>query len=238
MHYGGRATDSLAVDTLTAPVLPDPASKITFTQMNGSSRTTSIVRLPYSPKALWAWSPQGYFLTAITNRYAIDTRAGAQTQLGNNNVRSLRLDVPPLPISPAELRDQSLFFDRAMDAMRGQREGSLPGMPRVKPFIKEFSIANDRRLWVSVHVESERYSPAPLTGTAPFSGRSLGPPVEQIPWREPNVYDVFEPDGTYVGRVRLPYDFVPLAAQGDDVWGVFRDEFDVEYVHRYRVQWN
>jgi hypothetical protein len=71
-----------------------------------------------------------------------------------------------------------------------------------------------------------------------MTGAILGPPEEQIPWREPTVYDVFEPDGRYVGRLRLPYAFIPIVFQGDDVWGIFRDDLDVEYVHRYRVQWN
>jgi hypothetical protein len=196
---------------------------------------------------LWQWSPQGYFLTAITDRYAIDrrvtaasntSRGRAQGQLGHTTIHSLRLEISPSPISRAELRDQTSFLDRQLDALRGQRQGSLADIPRVKPFIKGLSVANDRRLWVSVHVESERYSPPPRSAIGPMSGRRLGPPEEQIPWREPNAYDVFEPDGRYLGRVRLPYDFYPWAFQGDDVWGIFRDEFDVEYVHRYRVRWN
>ena len=239
------------IDTLRAPLLPDPAPQLVFTRREeGTGRLTStvIVQAPYSPKALWQWSPQGYFLTAITNRYAIDRRVlaagsplrpGAQSQSGPRyDVHSLRLQASPVAISPAELRDRSAFLSRTMDAMQGEARGELGEIPRVKPFLNWIYVANDRRLWVSVHVESERYSPAPRSPRMPVTGAIIGPPREQIPWREPPVCDVFEPDGRYVGRVRLPYGFEPMVFQGDEMWGIFRDDLDVEYVHRYRVQWN
>jgi hypothetical protein len=52
------------------------------------------------------------------------------------------------------------------------------------------------------------------------------------------VFDVFETDGTYVGRVPMPENMGryprPLI-RGDQVWAVTRDEFDVQRVVRYRL---
>ena len=58
-----------------------------------------------------------------------------------------------------------------------------------------------------------------------------------IAWTEPTVYDVFEPDGTYVGQVSIPDGVWVVATAGDTVWAVTHDEFDIPYVHRYRIAW-
>jgi len=43
-------------------------------------------------------------------------------------------------------------------------------------------------------------------------------------------WDVFEADGRYGGVVELPARFTPFAIQEDRIYGVFRDDFDVQYV--------
>ena len=59
------------------------------------------------------------------------------------------------------------------------------------------------------------------------------PPIDQ--WPEPPVYDVFQPDGTWLARLQAPDRFVPMYMRGDHVWGVVRDSLDVSYVMRWRV---
>lgn len=46
-------------------------------------------------------------------------------------------------------------------------------------------------------------------------------------------WDVFEADGRYGGVVELPARFTPFAIEEDRIYGVFRDEFDVQYVQVY-----
>jgi hypothetical protein len=46
---------------------------------------------------------------------------------------------------------------------------------------------------------------------------------------------VFGAEGTIVATVRTPAQFEPGAVRGDRVWGVFRDELDVESVRAYRI---
>lgn len=43
-------------------------------------------------------------------------------------------------------------------------------------------------------------------------------------------WDVFEADGRYGGVVELPARFTPMTITEDRIYGVFRDEFDVQYV--------
>ncbi len=59
------------------------------------------------------------------------------------------------------------------------------------------------------------------------------------PYREPVVFDVFEPSGEYLGRIKTPDGFTlyPRPVMRDmTVWGVVMDELDVARLHRFRVQ--
>ena len=57
------------------------------------------------------------------------------------------------------------------------------------------------------------------------------------PYRAPIVFDVFSPEGDYLGRVSAPDGFSldprPVF-RGDYVWAVTRDEFEVERVTQFR----
>ena len=48
-------------------------------------------------------------------------------------------------------------------------------------------------------------------------------------------WDVFEADGRYGGVVTLPARFTPFALEEDRIYGVFRDDFDIQYVRVYRL---
>lgn len=49
------------------------------------------------------------------------------------------------------------------------------------------------------------------------------------------LWDVFDADGRYGGVVELPDRFTPLTIEGDRIYGVFRDEFDVQQVQVHRL---
>ena len=55
-------------------------------------------------------------------------------------------------------------------------------------------------------------------------------------WREPPVFDVFEPDGRFLGMLTLPVRARLMQARGDQVWAIDRDELGVEYVVRYGIE--
>lgn len=50
----------------------------------------------------------------------------------------------------------------------------------------------------------------------------------------PRTWDVFNPEGVYVGHVTTPAEFALEAADNKALWGVWTDELGVDYVHRYR----
>lgn len=48
-------------------------------------------------------------------------------------------------------------------------------------------------------------------------------------------WDVFDADGRYLGVVRMPARFQPLQFLGNDVYGIQRDELDVQYVVKLTI---
>jgi hypothetical protein len=48
-------------------------------------------------------------------------------------------------------------------------------------------------------------------------------------------WDVFDRDGRYLGVVTLPDRFTPMRVIGDRIWGIWRDDLDVQYVKALTV---
>ena len=48
-------------------------------------------------------------------------------------------------------------------------------------------------------------------------------------------WDVFDADGRFLGEVAMPAGFTPTKFVGEDIYGVWKDELDVEYVMRLKV---
>jgi len=57
------------------------------------------------------------------------------------------------------------------------------------------------------------------------------------PTPRPALYDVFEPNGAYVGQVEVPPRVSTVVRRGDYVWGVEFDDDDVQRVVRFRIVW-
>lgn len=49
-------------------------------------------------------------------------------------------------------------------------------------------------------------------------------------------WELYDPEGRYLGVVTLPDRFTPLNAEGDELYGVWRDELDVQYVMGVQIQ--
>ena len=48
-------------------------------------------------------------------------------------------------------------------------------------------------------------------------------------------WDVFDADGRFMGFVTMPERFTPFSLRGDLLYGVWRDEFEVQYAKVYRI---
>lgn len=102
---------------------------------------------------------------------------------------------------------------------------------RSKPPFRELVTGRDGRIWVRLWTAA---SPKENEDHDPENARS-----EPVTWASPFRYDVFEPDGTYLGAVNAPQGFAEFpqpVCDGDAVWAATRDALDVERVVRFRIK--
>jgi len=102
-----------------------------------------------------------------------------------------------------------------------------PPIPDTKPAFSELTVGTDGRIWVQLH------QPGYLDEAA-----DPDDPDATDGWAEPAVWDVFEPDGTYLGQVRAPNSLstYPRPIFGPEhVWAITTDELDVQYLTRFRI---
>jgi len=92
------------------------------------------------------------------------------------------------------------------------------GLPEVMPYFRGFIVAPTDEVWVRQYesIAAESYYgevyPRPTRG-----------------------WGVFDPDGIYLGTVRVPSRLQVQAIGPDYLIGIYRDEYDVETIRRYRL---
>ena len=175
---------------------------------------------PFSPRFQWTVHPSGHFLTGMPSEYRIDLAR-------DDGVLRIERAAHPVPVLEEEGAYAIEQRVRSMRESDPDWSWSGPPIPEHKPFFSALRAGRDGRIWVRVAaegypVENEDYDPE-------------DPSSMPMVWRTPLRYDVFEPDGTYLGVVVPPDGFSPWVFDGDYVWGVATDELEVERVVRYRI---
>jgi hypothetical protein len=103
----------------------------------------------------------------------------------------------------------------------------LGGIPHFADYFPAFNIivgsGPNGTIWVQ-HIqplsELSEGALAAITGRGGFGGPD---------------WDVFDAQGRFLGVVTMPRDFTPKLFRGDKIYGVWRDELDVQYVLRLRI---
>ncbi len=170
---------------------------------------------------VWAWSPLGYVVVGRNDRYRIELQKPSGTEY-------LGREVGPAAVGSAELAEWNAFRNElAQREIERGRDAELNPIPSEKPFFRTFHAADDGRIWVFRYVAAAKrddVEPVPERPERPL-----------LTWREPWTYDVFEPDGTFLGSVVVPELFQPHVFRGEQIWGVLVDEVSVERIVRLRV---
>ena len=175
----------------------------------------------------WTFSPLGYMVGTVTTDYRVD--------LYRVNEPTLRIEKEwiPVPVASHEAAEQER---RMTENFRRQFPGwrwNGPSIPGTKPPISDIFVGDEGRIWVQL---STRGRPTMTVAEAQEEERLTDRP--QIRYREPVAFDVFDPDGRFLGHVKAPYEFraspEPIF-RGDQVWAVTRDELDVITVVRFRI---
>jgi hypothetical protein len=128
---------------------------------------------------------------------------------GGDTLRSLTRPFEPVPVTAAD-RERAREDMQWFTDQGGHFDPSK--LPRTKPPVRSFFFDDQRHIWV------ER-----TTGDEEDLRR---------------VFDVFDPEGRYLGAVRLPFPLwmsSPVVRDGR-LYAVTRDELDVPYVVRARIE--
>ena len=221
-----RVADGQPLDSLAPPLLPDESLQLTArTPDGGSSSSTNV---PFSPPSTCAFGVRGYFVCGNGARYAV----------------TLHRPEGPLRIerdadAPAVQADEKASEEETVTAMMRGTDPSWrwngPTIPDRKPVFRSLQVAADGRVWVQRSRPGERIPDEEL---AELEAARRGDGPNRIPprrWRERLAYDVFEPDGRFVGHLLVPRRTSLMHMRADTVWAVERDSLDVPYVVRFRL---
>jgi hypothetical protein len=255
--------DGTVVDTIDAPAFSRTGRTLTASLNTATSRASSSTPLPFDPQPTWALSPLGYFVTGIPDRYAFELLIPAGSAVPRSPgdwrrgqpVISIRREVKPEAVSGAERKAERERVEALLRRTDPKWNWNGPDLPDVKPLYRNLIAAQDGRIWLTRVVESGRGSGAPGTtfstmersvGSGGGGGRPPGGARPQTPSPadtraaeppRPGLYDVFEPNGTFVGQVQVPPRTQLMVRRGDNAWGVVYDDDDVATVKRFRIVW-
>jgi len=212
------------VDTLDVPDLGYEEAMLSG-ESEGNSSTNNV---PFTPGQQVVYSPLGYFVTGISEDYKF------MLLEDGGFVLAFGRDYEPVPVlvDEASIRRRQITKNFRDNFPGWSWNG--PPIPDVKPPYANLLTSQEGRIWVQIHAASERYMNADDQRAEELR---LERPVN--PYREPIVFEVFEPTGQYLGRVETPdgFSLYPRPVIRDmTMWGVIRDELDVARVHRFRVE--
>lgn len=195
----------------------------------GSGRSTSDWSVPFTPREAWTFSPLGYMVGGLSKEYSFDLHRGGEVR------RIERDNWQPVPVLPGERKEQEAIVTTALRRTDPGWRWNGPPIPDTKPPYKGFFVGQRGRIWVQLHTEASQLSEE--AAGAPESAPWMREVLQR--WVESSAFDVFEPDGRYLGRVEAPEPIVmrpPPVARGDTVWAVVPDELAVPRVVRFHVE--
>lgn len=219
LRYG---PDGEPGDTLLEPKWGKVPEDLVASTESGMSRRPA----PFVPNEVTTLSPEGYFLGGVSDRYAI------HLPQPDGPVLRIERETKPVPVRSEERDHAERITIREMRRTQPDWRWNGPSIPSTKPAFKTIHVGQDGRLWVQVSQPAERIPDDEIEE----SDDDEIPPQR---WREPIAYDLFEPDGRYLGRVHAPSNFSLFPEpvfRGDHVWAVVRGEFDEPYVTRFRIE--
>ncbi|MBC8090069.1 MAG: hypothetical protein H7Z40_22655 [Phycisphaerae bacterium] len=210
-------SDLRVADTIAVPVTQPINSFV--------SPTPAGFDKPFRPEIISTMTSRGELLTGSNEKYAFELRRKGGI------VVQIERPYTPLAVTAAEHAEWTALAEYVARIARAdrQKKGRPLGayvVPRSKPVFKDLIGDSDGRIWV------RRYVPAVShPGPEPKKGEARPRRV----WREPAVFDVFEPTGRLLGTITLPWDAWFADAVGMNVYVVQTGPDGDESVQRLRI---
>jgi len=206
-----READGTIVDTL----MTLPAGK-TFTATESSMSLKF-----FEAEPVWTIQADGSLWYAMNSDYSIQGHAADGTLQ--------RIVRRPFERKPVTEGDKAAWLAMLKELMTSngappQAVDQMLGMTSFAPNYPAFAnlmAGPDGTLWVQRIITADE---------AKAAGRSFN-----IQDTGSSTWDVFAGDGRYLGPVKLPDRFGPLRVLGDQIYGIWRDDLDVQHVKRLKV---
>jgi len=217
----GRA----AVDTLDAIVAIETSGTLGDTifklPTGGLSQGAGIHY--FTPEPIWDVTDSLTVLYGVNNEYRV-----AYYDRNGSLQRIVSMPSKPTPITDRDIRAFFSYLDRAwLDAgvppSRLAMNHEAVHFAEFLPAFASFHTGFQGSLWVQ---------PVQAPGLLSDEEIELYNFIEDFGAPE---WDLFDRDGRYMGKVTMPPRFTPRTFLGDGIYGVARDDLDVQYVVRLRV---
>lgn len=218
-------TAGTTLDTLLIPLWPDDAEPLQAASPDGRSRT--MTTRPWAANSAAAVHPAGGIVAGLGQQYVL-----YRLLTGGKPLRIER-EYTPVPVSETERSERQAQIERSMRRLDPNWNWTGAPIPSTKPAYERFLVGEDGRIWVRVFTAAE---PIPVEELPTPRPNPNGPPPIVLTTREPVVFDVFEADGRFLGRVKLPPRSRVLRTRGNAAWGTVRDADDVDYAARFRIE--
>lgn len=226
VQYG---PDGVPGDTIAAPTFDYDRSVLVARSEEGEDRGTSVNGVPFTPSVDWLYSPLGYMVGGLSARYAVNLYVGPDRVL-----RIERADWKPVAVLAEEKAEREAITTANLRRTQANWRWNGDPIPESKPPFRGLYVGERGRIWVLLHQQAEKIADVEQAGEKPAPGE-----IPERTWIEPIAFDVFEPDGRYLGMVRAPDGFATYPQpimRGDTVWAVVRGELEVPYVVRFHIQ--
>lgn len=210
-----RGSDGGVIDTLAS----FPSGR-TFLLRDGVPDFTF-----FAPEPIWALATTGPLVYGYNDTYRL------QVFEGQKLVRVIEKSFEPQPVSQA---DQDLMKEAMV---RTWQEFGLGG-PQLEVLTNAIGFAETYPAYALVRGGPEgsllvqhlqlpsELPPEELENFNPTLG--FGSPI----------WDVFGPDGRFLGELEMPKRYQPLRIEGNRIYGIWRDDLDVQHVLVMRIDWD
>jgi hypothetical protein len=213
---GGEFADSLLPVDL-------PVTRDTYVAVSPDGSGRSSTGSSFAPNYYWDWHPDGYFVAGHGGRYEIIIeRPGAKPVV-------IRRIATPVPITADERDEEKEFITWNMRQTQPSWSWTAGALPDTKAPLTGITVTRDGNIWARVAVPSELIPENELQPR-----REKGPPVRKFRGTGA-IYEVFAPNGRFLGRVPMPPRTTMFQADGDYFWGISRNEDDLPSVVRFRL---
>jgi hypothetical protein len=176
----------------------------------------------FEPEPMWALGSGGTVYFGMNSGFDIG-QYGSDGQL----VRRIRRPAERKPVTETDIvaikkAMEELFADQGVPPQAMQMiMGSIEFADHYPAFANMIG-GPGGSLWAQRVTSAQDMADA---GVTEFNPQDIGSPV----------WDVFGTEGRYLGAIRLPDRFQPLRVIENGIWGVWRDDLDVQYVTLLRV---